>query len=228
MNYLSFVVVILQLDDWVLCRIYKKTNVVHPTASIPSDQEEEEQFVRETLLPCLKEDQIQGSLKPQKSSSFSNLLDAMDYSILGSFLADCPSNPIGVDQYFNTGNLDQPLFSNSFNSSNSNTYLDQSQPQLLSSAPTSTRNRLKRPFPNSDDHEDPQKKYFNSYGFINRTNIQSDHIPQNNLMNPLLYNQQIFLSSELQFQGWKRKRQKAYLGGQQEQRDKIETKVLHV
>lgn len=126
----------MRLDDWVLCRIYKKTNVVHPTAAttaIPSDQEEEEQFVQETLLssspPCLlkldQENSIDNSssiIKPQKSCSFSNLLDTMDYSLLSSLLADCPSNnSTGFDHYSSISS------STGFNTSSS-TILDQQQP----------------------------------------------------------------------------------------------------
>lgn len=204
----------MQLDDWVLCRIYKKTNVVHPTTTIPSDLEEEEQFIQEALLPCLKGDQ-ENSIKPQKSSSFSNLLDAMDYSILSSLLADCPSNSTGFDQSicstgFNSGSttLDEPFFingciSNSSNSS-SNYILPNKLPQLQFPAPTSVENRLKRQLSSQDDQQDllcPPKKFMNSCNFINST-IQSDnYIPQNNLMNQLFLNQQLFLSPELQFQG---------------------------
>lgn len=202
---------LLQLDDWVLCRIYKKTNVVHPIATIPSDQEEEEQFIQESLLPCLKGDQ-ENSLKPQKSSSFSNLLDAMDYSLLSSFLSDCPSSSIGFDHSISTGfnnsgiALDQSFFINGGSSSSSSNYvLPNRLPQLQFPAPTSVENRLKRQLSSSaDDQQDllcPPKKCMTSCSFINNS-IQSDnYIPQNNLMNQLFSNQQFFLSPELQFHG---------------------------
>ncbi|PON36886.1 NAC domain containing protein [Parasponia andersonii] len=207
----------MRLDDFVLCRIYKKTNVVHPTATIPSDQEEEEQFIQEALLPCLKGDQENSINMPQKSSSFSNLLDAMDYSILSSLLSECPSNSTGFDQSistgFNTGTststtLDQCFFVNgcTSNSISSSYYmqLPNKLPQLQFPAPTSVENRLKRQLSSPDDQHDllcPPKKCMNTCSFINST-IQSDnYVPQNTLMNQLFLNQQLFLSPELQFQG---------------------------
>lgn len=198
----------MRLDDWVLCRIYKKTNVVHPTASIPSDQEEEEQFIQDALLPILKSGEQQDSIKPQKSSSFSNLLDAMDYSILSSFLADCPGTSTGLDQHssipgFNAGCLDHQTFFNGYPGSNSGSHhMLQKLPQLQFSAPTTVENRLKRQLStgSGDDHgQAPPKKYINSCSFINST--MHSEIPQNNFMNQLFLNQQYFLSPELQFQG---------------------------
>lgn len=198
----------MQLDDWVLCRIYKKTNVVHPIASFPSDQEEEEQFIQDAPLPSLIGDQQDYSFKSQKSSSFSDLLDAMDYSILSNLLADCPSNSTtGFDQSissipgFNIGSPDQPFYNSCVGNSSGN-YTLQKLPQLQFSAPTTAENRLKRQLPTGagDDQQAPPKKCMNSFSFLS-SNIPSE-IPQNNLMNQLFLNQQLFFSPELQFQGY--------------------------
>ncbi|PQM42623.1 NAC transcription factor 29 [Prunus yedoensis var. nudiflora] len=137
----------MRLDDWVLCRIYKKSNV-------------------------------SSSAAPQKSSSFSNLLDAMDYSLLTSFLADGQySNPTG------TGLQSTP---NRF-------------PCSRTAAIPSTENRLKRhDHPIADDHGllYPSKKYVNSNCSFNNATIQSDNISQGHLLNhSLLNHQQLVLSS---------------------------------
>ncbi|XP_030508554.2 NAC domain-containing protein 2 [Cannabis sativa] len=127
----------MRLDDWVLCRIYKKTNVVQQqhhqtTTTMASDylnhhhQEEEEeqqqQFIQEALLSssspsCLKGDQEKyySIIKPQKSSSFSNLLD---YSILSSLLSDCPNNNnsssigFGVNDDYDNNHYNNSMISN--------------------------------------------------------------------------------------------------------------------
>ncbi|KAI6697080.1 hypothetical protein NL676_017199 [Syzygium grande] len=160
----------MRLDDWVLCRIYKKTNVSPPaTASVATpdqDQEEEEEGLssfhqNETLKPLtdipVNNGQNNGGLMPQKSSSFSNLLDALDYSVLSSFLSD--SNPQlvnipGFDQSTslipNNNNYvemnDQHMFINGTCNNGSNSCFAQKLPQLSpsSSAPFMGENRLKR------------------------------------------------------------------------------------
>lgn len=169
------------MDNWVLCRIYKKTNIASPTVRILSDQDQEEQFIQETFLPSLRSlpDGLDDkNLQPQKSSSFSNLFDAMDYSLLSNFLSD---NPMGFETTptFSTSvhALSQPFYADNCNNNNNNNddNLFQRLPQLSSSAP-STENRLKRHFMNVDDEHDTinsSKKYISSCCFLN-SNIQPD------------------------------------------------------
>ncbi|GLT78008.1 hypothetical protein SLA2020_495580 [Shorea laevis] len=126
----------MRLDDWVLCRIYKKSITALPPTTDQDRGEEEEE---ETILPSLKSPLIgHNTLMPQKSSSFSNLLDAMDYSVLSSLLSDNYCNPPGLEStIFNWGNLDQPLLINNstITSASSSSYLFQKLPQLNSLAP---------------------------------------------------------------------------------------------
>ncbi|XP_008240449.1 PREDICTED: NAC transcription factor 25 [Prunus mume] len=227
----------MRLDDWVLCRIYKKSNVSSSAAVPPIDHEEEveeeEDFLHDVLLPSLKSP-LPGlghnmstnntDLMPQKSSSFSNLLDAMDYSLLTSFLADGQySNPTGTGLQSTpnrfpcsgTTGLDQkPLFINDYSnisssSSSSKSHLLQKLPQfngLNLPAIPSTESRLKRhDHPIADDHGllYPSKKYVNSNCSFNHATIQSDNISQGHLLNhSLLNHQQLVLSSpQFQFQG---------------------------
>lgn len=197
----------MRLDDWVLCRIYRKSNALPPITAAASDQDQEEDeqehVIQDTILPSLKIPVGPNStLMPQKSSSFSNLLDAMDYSLLSSLLSDNHCwNTTGFESTFNNGSLDQPFFNNSIASgSSSENYMFQKLPQLNSLAPN-MENQLKRQHSNLD-HEDmlyPSKKFMSSCSFSNSTN-QSD-IPQYNILNQSLFNQQLLLSSpHLQFQ----------------------------
>lgn len=192
---------ILQLDNWVLCRIYKRTNVASLKAGISSDHDQQEQFIQQTLLSSLKslpEGLDDKSLQPQKSSSFSNLLDAMDYSMLRSFLSD---NPMGFETTPTFNTPVSALHQTSNNNCNDNSYgLFQKLPQLSSSAPN-TGDRLKRLFSNRDDDQDTlnsSKKYISSCSFLN-SNIQSD-VPQN-LVNLPFLNQQLLSSLDSQFEG---------------------------
>jgi hypothetical protein len=140
---------------------------------------------------------------PQKSSSFSNLFDAMDYSLLSSLLSDNYCNPPGLEStLFNWGSLDQlPLLNDSTitsTSTSSSSYLFQKLPQLNYLAPN-TENQLKRQHSNLDeDMSYPAKKRMNSCSFGNSTS-QSD-IPQYNILNQSFFNQQLLLSPHLQFQ----------------------------
>lgn len=80
----------------MLCRIYKKLNVLLPPATtapmIDQDRNEEQNPVtaRDSELPS---NNMNNTLATQKSSSFSNLLDATDYAMLSSFLSDAGNQP---------------------------------------------------------------------------------------------------------------------------------------
>ncbi|KAK2638116.1 hypothetical protein Ddye_025911 [Dipteronia dyeriana] len=206
----------MRLDDWVLCRIYRKFHVSSPTSNaIPTDQdqeEEEEQFVQETLLPILKSSPTP-TLNPQKSSSFSNLLDAMDYSMLSNFLSD---NQTGFDSPpMNTtpGILDQPaaLFNTNNNSSySSSSFMHQKLPQLSSaSVPNNLENnKLKRPHSSTiidHHHEHPSKKHTMMNSCTTNTSNDDHHQfdpHQYNFLHQSFLNQQLLLSPHnLNFQG---------------------------
>lgn len=186
----------LQLDDWVLCRIYKKSHASLSSpdvALVTSNQEHEENdnepFVdRGTFLPNLQNDQ---PLKRQKSScSFSNLLDATDLSFLTNFLNETPENRTESDFSFMIGNFSNPdIYGNH--------YLDQKLPQL--SSPTSETSGIgnKRERLDFAEETNTSKKMMNTYTYNNSID-QLDHsmIQQSSYLN-----QELLMSSQLQYQG---------------------------
>ncbi|XVF06515.1 hypothetical protein REPUB_Repub06bG0055000 [Reevesia pubescens] len=192
----------MRLDDWVLCRIYKKSHALSSTptaATSDQDQEEEEteQFIQDALLPALKTPPSNNTLQPQKSCSFSNLLDAMDYSLLSSFLADNQCNTTGYESSsFTFANFEQPPVNNY--TTNSSNMVMQKLPQLNSSVPN-MENKLKRQYSSIDeDYLQPSKKLINSCCYSNSTS-QSDMTQYN--FNQSFFNQSLLLSPHLQFQG---------------------------
>nr|AQP31369.1 NAC transcription factor 13 [Litchi chinensis]UKF18672.1 NAC transcription factor [Litchi chinensis] len=202
----------MRLDDWVLCRIYRKHNSSPSSAAATSDQdqeEEDEQFVQETLLPILKSPPRNATLNPQKSSSFSNLLDAMDYSMLSSFLSDNQMYQTGFEPIpmHTSGLLDQPCFNNGTNNGCSSSFMLQKLPQLNSPLLDNVENKLKRPHSSVDElmfH--PSKKQHISYSCTTLTNTASTHDHQSdplqyNFLHQSLLNPQLLLSPHLQFQG---------------------------
>ncbi|KAL5767987.1 hypothetical protein ACOSQ2_014770 [Xanthoceras sorbifolium] len=201
----------MRLDDWVLCRIYRKFHVSSPTstatASDQDQEEEEEKFIQDTLLPILKSPPSHNmTLNPQKSSSFSNLLDAMDYSMLSSFLSDNQMYQTGFEStpIHTPGILDQPAFSNGTTTNNSCTssFMLQKLPQLNSSSvPNNMENKLKRPHSSTDEHMmfHPPKKHINACSTLTNSTDQSD--PHYNFLHQSILNQQLLLSPHVQFQG---------------------------
>ncbi|KAK8545507.1 hypothetical protein V6N12_026339 [Hibiscus sabdariffa] len=159
----------MRLDDWVLCRIYKKSHALSSTSASAAngqvaEEDEAERFIQDqdALLPALESPSANNinniiSLQPQKSSSFSNLLDATDYSMLSSFLADNQCNTIGYESsYFGFRNIEQPPVSSD------GSRLLQKLPQLSSSVP-SMENKLKRQCSSNDeDYSEPSKKHIDS------------------------------------------------------------------
>lgn len=190
----------MRLDDWVLCRIYKKSHASTTTPMAASDQEEEEeQVVHETLLPNPSMNNMT-TLKPQKSCSFSNLLDAMDYSLISSFLSDFQGTETGFEfpPPPNPNTADQSMFNNYTNSYG---HVQQKLPHLSSSPQIGDENRLKRQHSVVDEEIflNPSKKIINSCSFSN--SINQNDVPQYNFLNQSFLNQQLLLSPHLQFQG---------------------------
>ncbi|KAJ3669126.1 hypothetical protein LUZ60_011076 [Juncus effusus] len=102
----------MRLDDWVLCRIYKKTS-----HSQPSDQEEEEQSVTQDPNSTNSSNPSpisNTSFTLPKSASLVNLLesfDSLDYPALSRLLdiSDLPALDLGS---INNSKLNQPLMNN--------------------------------------------------------------------------------------------------------------------
>ncbi|KAL4341361.1 hypothetical protein GQ457_08G005620 [Hibiscus cannabinus] len=185
----------MRLDDWVLCRIYKKSHALSSTsaAAAANGQVAEE----DALLPALESPSANNinniiSLQPQKSSSFSNLLDAMDYSMLSSFLADNQCNTIGYESsYFGFRNIEQPPVSSD------GSRLLEKLPQLSSSVP-SMENKLKRQCSSNDEnYSEPSKKHIGSCSHTKSTN-QFD-VTQYNLLNQSFFDHTLLLNHHFQF-----------------------------
>ncbi|MFQ6656383.1 hypothetical protein Gotur_026505 [Gossypium turneri] len=193
----------MRLDDWVLCRIYKKSNALSSTTAIEAatndqdlEEEEAEQFIKDALLPAaIKSSPTTNALLPQKSCSFSNLLDAMDYSMLSSFLADNQCNGSGYDPTSFT--CEQPLVNNYTIGNNSSSMMVQKLPQLSPSVPN-MENKLKRQY-SSIDEDHPSKKLNSSCSYSN-SSTQSD-MTHYTFLNQSLFNQSLLLSPHIQFQG---------------------------
>jgi len=193
----------LQLDDWVLCRIYKKSKhaltSAEATIGVGEVDQAEEHLFKETLLPILNfpTPPPQTTLMSQKSVSFSNLLDAMDYSVLSSFLSENHSNPAGIGSSagFNSENLEQQ--SSPINNP-TNSYTFQKNTQLNPSLSNMESMRPKRQVSNIDDETlYPSKKYLSS-----SCNFPTYENPQwNYLVKQSLLNQRLLLGPQLQFQG---------------------------
>ncbi|KAE8659998.1 NAC transcription factor NAM-A1 [Hibiscus syriacus] len=146
----------MRLDDWVLCRIYKKTNAVSSTATISAatsdqdrEEEEAEQFIKDALLPAaIKNPPTSNALQPQKSRSFSDLLDATDYLFLSSLLADNQCNGSGYEppSSFAFANIEHPLVNNYTTNGNNNNNISS-----ISSSVLNMENKLKRQYSSIDE-----------------------------------------------------------------------------
>lgn len=182
----------MQLDDWVLCRIYKKSKcalssieAAETTSILGEVEQAEEQKFEDILLPH------QNKLMSQKSVSFSNLLDAMDYSMLSNFLSENHSNPPGFGSSSGFNNLDQQ--SSQINTSNN--YMFQKNPSVQNME----NMRLKHQLSNIDeDNLYPSKKYSCNFPNING---HYENPQWNSLMKQSMMNQQLLLAPHFQFQG---------------------------
>ncbi|XP_057437669.1 NAC transcription factor 47 [Lotus japonicus] len=186
----------MRLDDWVLCRIYKKSKcALSPTEAgtgVGEVDQAEEQLLNDTVFP--------NTLISQKSVSFSNLLDAMDYSMLSSFLSENHYNQTGTGSSAGFNNLDQQ--SSTINTTNG--YMFQMKNTQLNHSASNTENtRPKRELSNIDEETVyPSKKYLNSSCNFTNINAQLEKNPQwNHLMKQSLLNQQLLLGPHLHFQG---------------------------
>ncbi|KAL5995019.1 hypothetical protein ACLOJK_025077 [Asimina triloba] len=176
-----------QLDDWVLCRIYKKSHAL-PTNG---QQEEEHSTVEEDAMK--EESKL---LNFHKSTSFSDLLASADFSLLSRFLLDNPSDLTDPQLSLPIPNLNQH---------SSNSYYALEDPVVPVAA---MEGQLKRQramvAPGMDDgsvQQQPSKRFNNTNStFSNITNHQLDLSQYPWLGSQTLYNQQMLLNSNLQFQ----------------------------
>ncbi|MED6167815.1 hypothetical protein PIB30_006095 [Stylosanthes scabra] len=225
----------MRLDDWVLCRIYKKSKFSLSSleesspSNITGDQvqaAEEDSLFKETILkspiPMPSPPLPPPSLLSQKSVSFSNLLDAMDYSMLSSILSENNNN--------NNSSLDHQQQYSSSQSSQINTNINTNQLNNSSSLlPNNMENSYsntmmmkssKRQLSNMEDETmtvlHPSKKYHHNHhhhfmgssscSFPNNINntintAQFENPQWNYLVKQSFLNQQLLLGPHLQFQG---------------------------
>ncbi|KAJ6761661.1 putative proteinC TRANSCRIPTION FACTOR 56 [Salix koriyanagi] len=216
----------MRLDDWVLCRIYKKAHSLTSCAraEMSSEHEQEEEDEEQQLLapeipfPSLKSSPPMNNKCPlmsQKSCSFTNLLDAMDYSLLSSFLADTQFNPPGFESNPAPGGgaasqMEQPpFFCNSHigggGGGGGSSFFIQKLPQLSTSVPGNMDNKLKRQLDEEmqqQQQQQPSKKFMSSCSLTNTSNISTQtDMNQYSFLSQTFLNQQLLLSPHLQFQG---------------------------
>ncbi|CAN8260499.1 unnamed protein product [Cochlearia groenlandica] len=185
----------MRLDDWVLCRIYKKSHAplssLDFVASTTSDQEHHEEnnkepfIVQETLM---SQDQ---TLNRQKSSScsFSNLLDATDLTFLTNFLNETPENRVESEFSLMFGNISNPNIYGNY-------YLDQKLPQLSSpTSETSVVGNKRERLDFAEETMNTSKKIMNRFSYNN----SMDH----SMIQPSSFlNQEMFMSPpHLQYKG---------------------------
>ncbi|CAN1247215.1 NAC transcription factor 47 [Linum grandiflorum] len=217
----------LQLDDWVLCRIYKKSHpnsFITTDASVSSttadpDQDEEEDHQRHFYFVTSKSPAItnQAPLLPQKSSSFSNLCDATDhdYSLLSNFLSDPqfvinPPPPLteATDSIVTTTTMTMD-----HQQSNNLSYLHHKVlPDHQSTKMMTTRPKRERSNSNQDvsmgTHSKKSRTINNTWSFINdNNNINAsgshdyDGGQYGGFINQGLLNHNLIMNHHLQFQG---------------------------
>ncbi|XP_030517816.2 NAC transcription factor 47-like [Rhodamnia argentea] len=82
----------MRLDEWVLCRIYKRSSAAYspaPMATASDDEGEEQHLTQENISNDPNNvGAIEPATKMSCSSSFSNLFDAVDFSMLRNILSD--------------------------------------------------------------------------------------------------------------------------------------------
>ncbi|XP_058107739.1 NAC domain-containing protein 2-like [Magnolia sinica] len=186
----------MRLDDWVLCRIYRKNSHILPNEAIATDQELEDRSIASSMWSNTAH---QSAIELPKTSSFSDILAAGDFSSLTHLLSDNPSNSAApeLSSIFCNANNSQPISINSNNNNNSYPVqkLSQQDPSALD-----IDNQIKRHRP-ADPTEGvlhPSKKFNSSCNFSNMSSQLE--APQYHLLNQPFFNPQILLNSHFEFQ----------------------------
>ncbi|CAL0323474.1 unnamed protein product [Lupinus luteus] len=195
----------MRLDDWVLCRIYKKAKYTvssTDTTKVEDDIENpEEKLFKDTVFPISHKSPTppQNTLISQKSVSFSNLLDAMDYSFLSSFLSETENhsnNPQGtIGSSVSVNSMDQQTFPINTSINGHMFHVNPSVPNMENII------KPKRQLSSNIDEDMqlyPSKKYLSSSCNLLNTNVQYH---QSYLMNQSLLNQHLLLGPHPLFQG---------------------------
>ncbi|XP_073113657.1 NAC domain-containing protein 2-like [Elaeis guineensis] len=185
----------MRLDDWVLCRIYKKSHHL-PSVPTPMDREQEDSGIEDSYYSNLTNITPQNPLRLHKSSSISELLE--DYSSLSHLFDNQPEIPGSSDHAYI---MPQPSSNQLFINSSGRYNLVQQLPQAEPTAPNA-ENYLKRQRMSDIYSEEnnglfyPSKKRNDSFIYTNFSN-QFDS-PQCSMLNqPFFSSQQILLNSHL-------------------------------
>ncbi|XP_072976691.1 NAC domain-containing protein 2-like isoform X1 [Typha angustifolia] len=101
----------MRLDDWVLCRIYKKSSHVQSI-----DHEQEDSSIEDSFMASLPNLTPPSSLKMPKSSSLTDLLESIDYAALSRLLENTSDMPSLGYGYLGCTNLCQSSINGSNNS----------------------------------------------------------------------------------------------------------------
>lgn len=189
----------MRLDDWVLCRIYKKSS-----HTLLMDPEQEDSAMEDVFMPRLTNATPQNSPpKLPKSCSLTELLENVDYSAISQLLEN-PSDMPSLEQAPIAYPISNPpLIHNNSSSSNVNSFLvqhiSQTEPPVVPAEHGLKRQRaVGSCFEDGSDLSHRSKRLINSSIFTNFTN-QFDS-PQYNLLSHPFFNQQLLLNSHLKLQ----------------------------
>ncbi|CAJ1953407.1 unnamed protein product, partial [Sphenostylis stenocarpa] len=184
----------MRLDEWVLCRIYKKSKhstvcsitEASPTVQLNEQGGAEEEKIKDTLSPMFLPPP-QATFVSQKSLSFSNLLDATDFSMLSTILSEnhYSTYPNTSEPLFNSENLDHETPQNYSNSNdiNNRSYLFQKNSSVIPH---------KRHLSNMDeDMIYPSNKHHSSSCNFPNTTLQNQNPPWNFMFKQPLMNRQL-------------------------------------
>ncbi|XP_010938117.1 NAC domain-containing protein 2 [Elaeis guineensis] len=184
----------MRLDDWVLCRIYKKSNHLPPVPPL-IDREQEDSGTEDKYYSNLTNITQQNPLRLPKSSSLSELLE--DYSSIAHLFDNQPEMPGSSDHGSIMG---QPSSNQLFVNNSGNNNLVQQLHQAEPSAPNS-ENSLKRQRM-WDIHSEENNGLLNHLKKRNDSFIYPDFsnqfdTPNCNLLNQPFFSQQMLLNSHL-------------------------------
>ncbi|XP_008782759.1 NAC domain-containing protein 2-like [Phoenix dactylifera] len=184
----------MRLDDWVLCRIYKKSNHL-PSVPPPMDREQEDSGIEDNYHSNLTSIPQQNPPRLHKSSSLCELLE--DYSSLSHLFDNQPEMAGSSDHAYIMGPpSSNQLFIDSSGKYNLAQQLPQAEPSAPNAENSSKRQRMSDIYSEENNGVlNPSKNRNDSFICPNFSN-QFDG-PQCNLLNQPFFGQQILLNSHL-------------------------------
>ncbi|XP_008792524.1 NAC domain-containing protein 2-like [Phoenix dactylifera] len=185
----------MRLDDWVLCRIYKKSN-----HTLSMDPEQGEIAVEDVFMPGLTNTTPQNNPPSlPKSCSLTELFDNVDFSALSQLLENTPDMPSFQQDPVVHPSSNQPFINNGSSSNSSNVFIQQLSQTESPVMPAENALKRHRTVDSCLEHSSqlsrPSKRLIDSSIFTNFTS-QFDS-PQYNLIGHHFSNQQLLLNSNL-------------------------------